>query len=95
MILAIPSLCVYFEYMNTSREDAIRKALELNPGSLRHLAIEAGVSPALLRFIQAGERTATAPTVEKVADALERWTERTSEAARILREALNGEEEGS
>jgi len=93
-MLAPHPLSPHIGYMETTREDAVRKALELNTGSMRALAEEAGVTHGLLRMIRDGERSATPATVEKLAAALERWSERTTEAAHVLRQSLTerGEE---
>jgi hypothetical protein len=85
--------CPYFADMPTAREEAVRRALELIPGSIRALAEEAGLSEGLLRKIRDGERRATQTTVEALADALSRWASRNSEAARILRETLSREKD--
>ena len=78
--------------MSPEQEDAVRRALELFPGSLRALGREAGVSYRLLGMIRDGQRTATTETVEALADAFERLRDRHDEGARILRESLNQEE---
>ncbi|HSW30285.1 MAG TPA: hypothetical protein VLH75_12445 [Longimicrobiales bacterium] len=70
----------------------MRRALEVTPGSLRSVAMEARVSSRLLTMILAGQRTATPRVMAKVADALERLGTRHLEAARILRDALAHEE---
>jgi hypothetical protein len=85
--------CLYNEDMNGKTEDAVRRALELHPGSIRSLALEAGLSPRLLVLIRDGQRRATRATAEKLVAALERWTERTTEAARVLRDSLDREED--
>ena len=74
-----------------SREDALRWALELAPGSLLSIADEAGYSEKLLRLIRAGKRSATPAVTRAVAEALERLSDRYSESARILRNALTEE----
>lgn len=74
--------------MDGVREDAVRRASELAPGSVRALADEAGVSEGLLRFIRDGQRSATPAVVEALAAALERLSERHADAARILRDSL-------
>ena len=75
-----------------TREDAVRRALELFPDSTLALGREAGVSGRLLRMIRDGERSATPRVTEAVAEAMERLAGRHSEAARILRDALEGTE---
>ena len=72
-----------------TREDAIRRALELFPYSILALAREAGVSSRLLGMIRDGERSATVAVTEAVATAIERLGARHDEAARILRDALS------
>ena len=74
--------------MEQRREDAVRRALELYPGSLRALAREAGLSHRLLGYIRDGERSATAETLEALIGAFERLTQRHAEGARILRKSL-------
>lgn len=93
--LAHQAPCPYYGDMNGQTEDAVRRALELHPGSMRSLALEAGLSPRLLVLIRDGERRATRATAEKLVAALERWSERTTEAAQILRESLQREEDAS
>lgn len=74
------------------RAKAVRKALELVPGSILAVATETGVSEKLLRMIRDGNRSATPATVEALASALERFASRNAEAARVLRETLGREE---
>jgi uncharacterized protein HemY len=76
-----------------TREDAIRRAMDLFPGSILALGREAGVSSRLLRMIRDGERPATPRVTAYVAAALERLGERHDEAARILRDALKAGED--
>ena len=78
--------------MSPKREDAVRRALELYPDSIRALAREAGVSYRLLGKIKDGSRSATPATVEALVGALERLRDRHDEAARVLRESFNEEE---
>jgi hypothetical protein len=73
-------------------EDAVRRALELAPGSIRALAQEAGISPRLLRMIRDGERTATPRVVAALASACDRMADHSAAAARVLRESLSKEE---
>lgn len=80
--------------MTPEMEDAVRRALDDAPASLRAIAREAGVSQALLTMIRSGRRAATAETVEAVATALERLSERHAEAARVLRELQHRGENG-
>jgi hypothetical protein len=74
--------------MEATREEAMRRALELLPGSILALSRESGVSARLLRMIRDGERSATPVVTEAVAAALERLGARHEHAARILRDAL-------
>lgn len=83
----------YNAHMTPEREDAVRRALDLAPGSLRALAEEAGVSEALLRAVRDGQRRATQATVEALAGALERLAGRNAQAAATLRDTLTGESE--
>lgn len=79
--------CAYFAHMG-KKEDAVRKALELYPGSIRSLAAASGVSEALLRAIRDGERSATTRTVAFIAYAMEAMGKSELEAARILKDSL-------
>lgn len=91
--MARPATGAYHAHMTPEREDAVRRALELAPGSLRALAEEAGVSEALLRAVRDGQRRATRTTVEALAGALERLADRSGQAAATLRDTLTGESE--
>ncbi|MCJ7629160.1 MAG: helix-turn-helix transcriptional regulator [Longimicrobiales bacterium] len=91
MILALPPWRAYFAHMGI-KEDAVRQALELYPGSIRSLAAASGVSEALIRAIRDGERNATPRTLGRIADAMTDMSERQADAARILRDALHGKE---
>ena len=71
--------------------DAVRKALELAPSSLREIAGEAGVPHSTLVRIMSGERGATPEVAGAVAAALARWGRRCSQAERTIRQALNAE----
>lgn len=79
--------------MSMEREDAVRRALKLYPGSLRSLGREAGLSYRLLGKIRDGDRSATPRTVEALAGALERLRDRHDEAANVLRDSLQDREE--
>lgn len=74
-------------------EEAVRKALDDLPGSLRALARKAGVSHSTLVRILNGERSATPEVVEALADALGRWAKRCSTAEGLLRTSLSQEED--
>lgn len=87
-VAALPAGPHYADMM----EDAVRRALELAPGSTRALAGKAGVSPRLLRLIRDGERTATPRVVAALAKACERMADESAAAARVLRESLSEEE---
>ena len=84
-------VCAYHAYMGM-REDAVRRLMDITPGSVRALAFEAGLSEGLLRFIRAGERSATLETVRALAGASERLRDRHAEAARVLRDSLEEKE---
>jgi len=90
--LAPQASCAHHGNMSPEREDAVREALAIYPGSLRALAREAGISYRLIGMIRSGERSATPTTVEALAGAFERLRDRHADAARILRHTL-GEEE--
>ncbi|MFI5168076.1 MAG: helix-turn-helix domain-containing protein [Thermoanaerobaculales bacterium] len=61
------------------------EALRTAPCSLRALAREAGVSHVQLLHITQGKRRATSDVAAKVADALDRWSDRCLVAARRIR----------
>jgi len=89
MSLAVHSLRAYFAHMGT-KEDAVRKALELYPGSIRSLAAASGVSEALIRGIRDGERNATTRTLGLIAYAMEVMGKNQLDGAGILRDAIKG-----
>lgn len=93
MTVALCGFCAYYAHMTPEREDAVRRALTLAPGSLRALAEEARLSEALLRAVRDGQRRATRATVEALVGALERLAARNAEAAAALRDTLTGEGE--
>ena len=64
---------------------AVRKALDAAPGSLRSVARAAGLSHTLLRMIRDGERSATPAVAKAVAKALEQWEKNCGQAAARLR----------
>jgi transcriptional regulator with XRE-family HTH domain len=72
-------------------EEAVRRALDEIPGSLRALAREAGVSHSLLVRIRIGDRAATREVAEALANALGRWAGRCSSAEGLLRDSLSQE----
>lgn len=59
--------------MAGSVTDAVRKAMDKAPGSLRALAKAADVPHSTLVRIRSGERTATRDVAVKVAEALGLW----------------------
>jgi transcriptional regulator with XRE-family HTH domain len=73
-------------------KEAVAKALERSPGSLRALAQEAGLSRSTLSRIQSGERVPNLAEVRALAEALARWEARCWEAERLLRKALQEQE---
>ena len=74
--------------MASGMEDAVREALELAPSSLRTLSRGACFSEKLLRLIRDGQRSATPPVVEALAETLELLAEEHAQAAAVLRHAL-------
>lgn len=68
-----------------SLRKALSEAMELGPGTLRELARESGVSVGHLSRILSGERNGTPEIAERVGEAFQRWAERSSEAAAIIR----------
>lgn len=87
--LAPPSAGAHIGNMGSEREDAVRRALDLFPGSLRALGREAGLSYRLLGMIRDGDRSATPEVVRALADALDRLGDRHRDAARVLRGSLD------
>ena len=77
----------------TRLEEALRKALEQAPGTLRAIAREAGVPHSTLVRIKRGERGATVEVARAVADAFGRWSGRCGSAEGLLRDALSQEVE--
>lgn len=71
-----------------SLTDAVRQAIRCSPGSLRALARASGVDVATLSRILSGQRVATPEVARKLADALERWSRETKEAARRIRRSF-------
>ncbi len=67
--------------------DAVRKAIDAAPCSMRRLAEAAGVDHAALVRIRSGERTATRDVAVRVAAALEAWASDCRESARTIRQA--------
>jgi plasmid maintenance system antidote protein VapI len=67
--------------------DAVARAIEHAPVTIRELAREAGVPDSTLVRIVSGERRATAAVAEEVARALERWSNGCERDARRIREA--------
>ena len=92
-VLALPLVREYYIHMSPEMEDAVRRALEAAPSSDRALAREAGISPALLSMIRSGERAATPDVVAALADGLDRLSARHVDAARVLWDALQDQEE--
>ena len=74
------------------RTEAVRKALELAPGSILALAQAAGLSDRLLRMIRDGERRATTGALTALVAALEQMAGRHAQAAEVLRDVLDKEE---
>ena len=72
-------------------EEALLKALDQAPGSLRAIAREAGVPHSTLVRIKRGERGATVDVAGSVAEALRRWADRCSSAEGLLRDSLSQE----
>lgn len=69
-------------YMTT---DAIlKRALKLAPCSTRALALEAGLSPALITLAVNGKRPLTAVSRTALVVALKRWSNRCLAAVRVL-----------
>jgi len=92
MTLAYAREGAHIAYMG-KQEDAVRRALESFPGSIRTLAAAVGVSEGLLRAIRDGQRRATPRVVALVANALSDMAERQADAARILSDSLQGKED--
>ncbi len=67
--------------------DVVIQALRAAPCSLRALARTAGVSHVQLLHITQGKRRATPAVAQRVARALERWSEKCGRAAARIRQA--------
>ena len=65
--------------------NALLAAIDVSPCSERALAQAAGIDHSLLIRIRNGERSATPVVADKIADALEAWSEDCSRAAQRLR----------
>ena len=73
--------------MGKDLTNAVARAIERAPCSLRALANEAGLAPSTLSRIRSGKRSATPEVARAVAEALDRWGERCGELARSVRQA--------
>lgn len=74
--------------MTKKQQEAISRALEAYPGTLRGLAREAGVDHSLLVRIRSGERAPTADTVHALLSAFAKCRARCEEAEAALHAAL-------
>ncbi len=70
-----------------SMTEAVRRAIEWAPCSLRRLAEAAGVDHTALVRIRTGERGASPDLAKKVAAALDDWAGDCRDAARAIRQA--------
>ena len=68
-------------------QTALRKILDMTPGSIRELAREAGLSEALLRAVRDGDRRLTRQSRDALVDALGRWEKRCGDALEVLEAA--------
>lgn len=73
--------------MRTDLDRIVRQALTDAPFPFRRLALEAGVSPALLTLIQQGDRAVTRDVAVKLAAALRQWGARCTHAADAVERA--------
>lgn len=94
MIVFLVSQCVWQYYVAVNEElvEVVSRVLSDLPCSERQLALDAGLAPSTLSRIRSGERTVSADTVLKLADALAGWADRSSTAEQTLRRALESEE---
>lgn len=74
--------------MTKKQQEAISRALEAYPGTLRGLAREAGLDHSVLVRIRSGERAPTADTVHGLLSAFGKCRARCEEAEAALRAAL-------
>jgi transcriptional regulator with XRE-family HTH domain len=77
-------------HIDTVRANLTRtvvQAIAKTPGSMRSLAEEAGVSPALLTRLVTGSRAATPAVALKLATAFETWGASCAQAVQQLRAA--------
>lgn len=92
MTRLVPPPCrQYIIAMGEQLAKAVRKALRRLPCSDRALCQEAGIPPSTLARIRSGERGATREVTVALAAALARWRDRTADAERTLRRALQQE----
>jgi len=71
-------------------QQAIRRAIELAPGTIRELGRNAGIDQSWLIRIRQGEKSPSDVQMEKVFMALADYADRSARAAQIIREALDG-----
>jgi transcriptional regulator with XRE-family HTH domain len=76
--------------MTDTLTKAVVKAIESAPCSMRALAKEAGLSPAMLTLIKNGKRRATPEVASDIADALAEWADRCKHEASRLRRKIKG-----
>lgn len=93
MIVFLVNRCVWQYYVAVKEElvEVVSRVLSDLPCSERQLALDAGLAPSTLSRIRSGERTVSAETVQKLADALAGWAERSIAAEQTLRRAIESE----
>lgn len=84
----------YYVAVNEQLVEVVSQVLSDLPCSERQLALDAGLAPSTLSRIRSGERTVSTETVQKLADALAGWAERSTVAEQTLRRALERKEQG-
>lgn len=87
-LLAFLTVWQYYIAMNDELVEIVSRVLADLPCSERQLALDAGLAPSTLSRIRSGDRNVSAETVEKLADALASWAERSATAEKTLRQAL-------
>lgn len=91
MTCVLSSVTTYCCRMGKRLTNAVAKAVNGAPCSLRALAREAGVPASTLSRIVSGERDATRDVAAAVADALERWADDCGTIAHGIRQAARTE----
>jgi hypothetical protein len=67
---------------------AVSRAIDAAPGSVRMLALAAGIDPSFLTRVQSGERISSKESAAKVEAALRQWAKQCERAANIIAKEL-------